>query len=133
MGGGGSATNFPVSGNGFGGGMTSPMTPNINDQSQPNDNFTGGYGTGGGGYGTGGGRSRPPSFGTGPTNYFGGNTTTNIGGNTSITKGDEYAQKKPEKTFRQPKLAMGQKEIGDPRLAMQQLSAMNQTPFMRRV
>jgi hypothetical protein len=118
-------------GGGYGGGPSSPMTPNINDQSQPNDNFTGGYGTGG--YGTGGGRSRPPSFGTGPTNYFGGNTTTNIGGNTSITKGDEYAQKKPEKTFRQPKLAMGQKEIGDPRLAMQQLSAMNQTPFMRRV
>jgi hypothetical protein len=127
MGGGSQPTSLPATGGGFGGGYgggpSSPVTPNINDQSQPNDNFTGGYGTGGGG----GGGNR--TFGTGPTS-----NTWNIAGNTStsITKGDEYAQKKPEKTFRKPKIAMGQKEIGDPRLAMQQLSAMQQTPFMRR-
>tara|TARA_R110000765_G_scaffold378760_2_gene469721 strand:- start:203 stop:595 length:393 start_codon:yes stop_codon:yes gene_type:complete len=119
----------PVTGGGFGGDMgggpSSPVTPNINDQFRPNDNFTGGFGTGGGG------GYRPPSRGTGPiTNK---NTNTwNIGGDTSVTKGDVNAQKTPKKTFKQPKVAMGQKMIGDPKMAMQQLSAMNQTPFMRR-
>ena len=105
----------------------SPTTPNIPNQSQPFDVFDfSGTGGGGGGY-------QPPTRGTGPiTNKY--NNTLNITGptSTSITKGDEYAQKTPEKTFRKPKIAMGQKEIGDPKLAMQQLSAMQQTPFMRR-
>tara|TARA_R110000824_G_scaffold46763_1_gene133999 strand:+ start:243 stop:611 length:369 start_codon:yes stop_codon:yes gene_type:complete len=114
-------------GGGYGGGPSSPVTPNISDQSRPNNNFTGGYGTSGG-FGGGGGQR---TFGSGPTNFFGGNTTT-TNTSTSVTKGDELAQQMPKKTFKQPKVAMGQKMIGDPKMAMQQLSAMNQTPFMRR-
>ena len=102
----------------------SPTTPNIPNQSQPFDvfDFSGTGGGTGGGY-------QPPTRGTGPiTNK----NTWNIAGDTSVTEGDKLAQKMPKKTFKQPKVAMGQKEIGDPRLAMQQLSAMQQTPFMRR-
>jgi hypothetical protein len=99
---------YPVTGGGFGGDMGGP----------------GGTGYPGG---------EPRTFGTGPVTKniwnIGGNTSTT---STSITKGDEYAQKMPKKTFKQPKTQMGQKMIGDPKLAMQQLSAMNQTPFMRR-
>ena len=63
------------------------------------------------------------------------NTNTyNIGGDTSsmVTQGNQAAQKTPEKTYKLKEPAKSVKKIGDPKLAMQQLSAMNQTPFMRR-
>lgn len=108
------------------GGPSSPMTPG------GMDGMDGMGGTGGtGGSGGGGGRYQPPTRGTGNIT----NTNTyNIGGDTSsmVTQGNQAAQKTPKKTYKQPKVAMGQKMIGDPKLAMQQLSAMNQTPFMRR-
>ena len=37
-----------------------------------------------------------------------------------VTQGNQVAQKTPKKTFKQPKIAMGQKMIGDPKMAMQQ-------------
>tara|TARA_R110002153_G_scaffold94680_9_gene228028 strand:+ start:1026 stop:1343 length:318 start_codon:yes stop_codon:yes gene_type:complete len=92
----------------------------------------GGMGGTGGTGGTGGGGGGQRTFGSGPTNFFGGNTSTTTNTSTSVTKGDELAQQMPKKTFKPPKVAMGQKMIGDPKMAMQQLSAMNQTPFIRR-
>jgi len=117
----------------MGGGMTSPITPNISDQSRPNDNFTGGFGIGtggGGGYGFGGGGQR--TFGSGPTNFFGGNTTTNIAGDTSFSKDIETNQKKPEKRTYAAAAPKQSQMIGMPNLAVQQLANMQHNPYMRR-
>jgi hypothetical protein len=115
-----------VTGGGFGGDMgggpSSPVTPNIPNQSGPNDNFTGGFGTGGGGY-------QPPTRGTGPiTNK----NTWNIAGDTSVTEGDKLAQKMPKKTYTPAKTPEGKKVIGLQNVAVQQLANMQQNPFMRR-
>tara|TARA_R110000764_G_scaffold7999_1_gene27491 strand:- start:88 stop:498 length:411 start_codon:yes stop_codon:yes gene_type:complete len=114
-------------GGGGGGFGVQPMTPG----GMGGMGGTGGTGgTGGdggrGGSGGGGGGYRPPGRGTGPIT-----NTYNIGGDSMVTQGNQVAQKTPKKTFKQPKIAMGQKMIGDPNQAMKQLSAMNQTPFMR--
>tara|TARA_R110002051_G_scaffold310271_1_gene383297 strand:+ start:1395 stop:1874 length:480 start_codon:yes stop_codon:yes gene_type:complete len=128
---------YPVTGGGFGGDMgggggfgVSPVTPG-GMGGMGGMGGTGGAGGMGGTGGTGGGGGyRPPTRGTGNVT-----NTYNIGGDTSsmVTQGNQAAQKPVKKTFKPPKVAMGQKMIGDPKMAMQQLSAMNQTPFMRRV
>jgi hypothetical protein len=136
-----------VGGGGFGGGTTTPPTVYPAGGSDmggdldmgggyPTTVGGGGYPTTGGGYpttnggGFGGDPYQPPTLGTGPITR----NTWNIGGDTStsITKGNEYAQKKKTEPTYTKKTPSSKKIIGDPKVAMQQLSAMQQNPYMRR-